>query len=258
MYNVAAFQIAESFNLKELKNFYNATVVFANRDELFYSNGNQQYLYIFKYGVVGFFNFPTLEISETLEAFSKFAINLLPEKLSEELLVEVKGSRNQVFFDRVVLSTLNQEFVQLIMLNLSQSVAMDFYEEISENILSDTKQHTNTLEARGKLDIGGLKLRQYIGKTLNIKNQIAENLYILDSPLVTWDNETLDKLDQDLKKMFDLNDRYSTVRERLEIVKENLELFKDMMQHRQSSTLEWIIIILILVEVFDLFITKLF
>jgi len=258
MYKVAAFQIAESFNLKELRNYYNATLLFGNRDELFYGNDEHQYLYIFKYGVVSFFNIPPLEISETLDAFSKFAVHPFEEKLSEEIQVESGGARNQVFFNKVVLGEMDKDSIQLIMLNLSQSVAMDFYEEISENILTDTKQHTNVLETKGKLDIGGQKLRRYIGKTLNIKNQIAENLYILDSPLVTWDNETLNKLDQDLKKMFDLSDRYETIRERLEIIRENLELFKDMMQHRQSSTLEWIIIILILVEVFDLFITKLF
>jgi required for meiotic nuclear division protein 1 len=43
----------------------------------------------------------------------------------------------------------------------------------------------------------------------------------------------------------------------LEIVKENLDLFKDLLQYRNSIVLEWIIIILILVEVINLFIEKL-
>ena len=61
-----------------------------------------------------------------------------------------------------------------------------------------------------------------------------------------------------LKQTFDLKDRYHVIHDRIEIIKENLELFKDIMDHRESSRLEWIIIILILVEVIDMFILKLF
>lgn len=40
-------------------------------------------------------------------------------------------------------------------------------------------------------------------------------------------------------------------------MKENLGLFKDLVQHRKSLTLEWIVIILILVEVLNLLFEKL-
>ena len=113
------------------------------------------------------------------------------------------------------------------------------------------------LEQHGKLDISGHKLKRFIGKVLNIKNKISENLYIFDSPEITWEIEELNKLNQDLKQVFDLKDRYRLIHDRIEIIKENLELFKDIMDHKESSRLEWIIIILIVIEVVDLFIAKL-
>jgi uncharacterized Rmd1/YagE family protein len=88
---------------------------------------------------------------------------------------------------------------------------------------------------------------------LKIKNQISENLCIFDSPDITWENEALNKLNASLKQTFDLKDRYRYIHERVGILKEDLELFKDIMDHRESSKLEWIIILLILVEVVDVF-----
>jgi uncharacterized Rmd1/YagE family protein len=83
-------------------------------------------------------------------------------------------------------------------------------------------------------------------------------LYIFDSPEETWEDENLNKLDIGLKKTFDLQARFRDIQEGLQIVKENLELFKDILQYRNSTVLEWIIIILILVEVLNLFIEKIF
>ena len=48
-----------------------------------------------------------------------------------------------------------------------------------------------------------------------------------------------------------------TIHEGLNIIKDNLELFRALMQHRNSNILEWIVIILILIEVLNLIIEKL-
>lgn len=63
----------------------------------------------------------------------------------------------------------------------------------------------------------------------------------------------MNQLNASLKQTFDLKDRYRYIHERTVILKEDLELFKDIMDHRESSKLEWIIIALILVEVVDVF-----
>jgi len=57
-----------------------------------------------------------------------------------------------------------------------------------------------------------------------------------------------------LKKTFDLQARFRTIQEGLGIVKENMELFKDLLQNRNSNTLEWVVIILILFEVINIFV----
>jgi len=59
-------------------------------------------------------------------------------------------------------------------------------------------------------------------------------------------------------KHFDLRIRFSEIEYTLRIIEDNLSVFREISNQRESSILEWIIIALILVEVFDLLITKLF
>jgi len=73
-----------------------------------------------------------------------------------------------------------------------------------------------------------------------------------------WEDENLNKIDLGLKRTFDLQERFRDIREGLEIIKENLELFKDLLQYRNSTLLEWIVIILVFLEVLDLLIDKIF
>ncbi|SHJ09105.1 RMD1 family protein [Aquimarina spongiae] len=252
-----AIQIADAISIRECRRNFEAELLFHDTDELFYEQFQGQFIYVFKYGVICFYNINKEKAKQICNEILSYAKNSDKEYISESINIAIGGTANTVSFGTVTLKKFDEEPLRLIMLNVSQSVALNNYANISEQTLEDTRLHTTYLEENGRLDINGKKLKKYIGRVLNIKNKISENLYIFDSPDVTWDDETLNKLDQDLKRVFDLKDRYRSIYDRLEMIKENLELFKDIMFHRESSKLEWIIIILILVEVIDLFIQKL-
>src|SRR5690606_1922934 len=117
---------------------------------------------------------------------------------------------------------------------------------------------THQLEKTGRLRISRNNMMRFLGRALNAQNEIAENIYIFDAPELVWDDEYLDKLHQGLIKHFDLRVRFSEVEYTLRTIESNLAVFREIINQPESSMLEVIIIILILVEVFDLFITKLF
>lgn len=258
MCTVFAYQVANTINIKSLKQQLSGQLLFQDSDELYYQIDEDKFIYFFHYGMVSFFNCSSNEIKQYFERIKPYCQDNLTEKIVEEIEVIVKSNAFQVTFNAVVLPEIDSEMIRLIMLNASQSVALNRYSDISEELLVETNEYTKYLENKGKLNISGIRLKQFIGKVLNIKNKISENLYIFDSPEITWENEQLNKLNLDLKRSFDLKDRYRLIHDRLEIIKENLELFKDIMDHKESSKLEWIIILLILVEVVDMFIAKVF
>jgi required for meiotic nuclear division protein 1 len=258
MYKVQSRQIAQQLSIREIRKNFTLQLLYSDSDELFYKISDTKFVYIFQFGIVSYFNLSEVKIKEIERQLNPFGRGTVRADLIETIDVSVKENTLKVLFDSVTIPQIKEEMVRLIMLHTSQSVALDRYTEITEHLLEEATKHTDSLERIGRLRISSSKLKKFIGRTLNIKNRISENLYIFDSPDDVWEDEQLEKLDRDLKITFDLKNRYRNIQDRITIIKENLELFKDIWNHKESSTLEWIIIILIVIEVIDLFVTKVF
>ena len=91
-----------------------------------------------------------------------------------------------------------------------------------------------------------------------MKNQIIENLHIFDSVPETWQSDNLNLIDIGMKEALNMEKRSEKIHEELTIIKEQLELFADLMHHGASMKLEWVVIVLVFIEVFDLIYQKLF
>jgi required for meiotic nuclear division protein 1 len=198
-----------------------------------------------------------LQQSEYLRFFKEYAVGPVTGDFKEELFVEVKADEAlSVHEDTLTIPSFSDEAIRVIMLNVGQSVTLDYYESLSFDILNSSKKFTDELEQLGKVSVSKKNLLKFIGRTLNVKHSIVDNLYVFDAPDIVWDNEYLAQLDSITKKLFDIRSRYLDVDYRLKIVQDNVTLFTDLLQHREDTRLEWIIIILILIEVFDLIVSK--
>jgi uncharacterized Rmd1/YagE family protein len=256
VYQISSYQVADFIDIKGLNQTIDGKLLYKDSSELFYEVRTNCYLYIFRHGNVSFFNYKPDEISPFFAFLNPYCKNFFSESFSDELLVHTGAAQNKIGHNEIEIENQNADVLRIIMLNVSQSVTLDYYSSQTEKLLEETNHYTQLLERRGSLALSGRRLKKFIGKTLLLKNRIAENLYIFDSPPETWENEQLDKLHIELKKSFDLQDRFRDVSEGLAIVKDNLELFKDILQYRNSSLLEWIVIILITIEVIHLFLGK--
>jgi len=255
---VISYQIADSIDLKGFCNEFKAPIHYSDPSELFYRIDSDQYLYVFKYGAVCCMNYTPEQIAGFLQLIAPFCKNHFEIPFTDEFLVETGGKEMKVGFNKIEITSATTDVLRLVMLNVTQSVALDYYEDQTTRLLSDTNHHTQMLENRGKLDISGKKLKQYIGRTLLLRNRIAENIYVFDSPPETWENEQLNRIDAELKRTFDLQVRVRTLHEGLNIIRDNLELFRALLQYRHGTMLEWIVILLILVEVLNMAMEKLF
>jgi uncharacterized Rmd1/YagE family protein len=180
-----------------------------------------------------------------------YTIEFVVLDLREEYTIKEDAGIQKMIIknDFVVVPEINSNVLRIVMLNTGQSVALEYYESLTDAQITSSKHYILELEKHGRLSISKTNLLKYIGKVLNVKNSIVDNLYILDDPNLVWDNEELDVLNRLLKSNFDINTRFKDLDYRLQIVEDNLRLFTDVLNVRESSRLEWTIIILIIIEI---------
>jgi uncharacterized Rmd1/YagE family protein len=256
---VFGLHVNSNINIEIIKKSLLFELVREEPNDLFYMTEAGGYIFIANYGSVVF-----VDVEQDKQTLILRSIhNLLEIKStsdfqSEKYTIEIDSKKQRrVLFNKIILTSYEVDKIYTIMFSIAQSIALGYYSSQSEHLLEETRVYTTQLETKGKVDLKGRQLIQYIGKALNLKNQIARNLYIFDTPQLMWEEQSLDQLHTALTRELDITLRYRYIQENLGIVQENLELFKDLSQHSHSAQLEWIIIILILIEVVDLFVTKL-
>lgn len=252
-----AFLASNQIDIKGIKAKFEAKPLADSSSELFYADGGR-YQYYCNYGVIVLSGYLQEEMKARIAALKPYLKDPAAMPLRDEFQIRVDPGKETSFeFAEAVVGRLTPQVVRVAMLNLAQSVALDYYHDVSENLLTEIKGFANQLERSGKLKASRNNMHRFLGKALNTQNDIAENIYIFDAPDLTWEDEYLDKLHRGLMKYFDLRVRFSEIEYTLRIIENNLTVFREIIHQRESNLLEFIIILLILVEVFDLIITKL-
>lgn len=250
-FQLEAIQVAEIINIKNLRldSIWKNTT-FSN-SEIFQQIDTNKFIYILDYGVVVFANISNIEQKEWLLKIKEYIENPINLKITEFYLIEINDSNQdiEVKNNSVCLKDFTNFSIKIIMLNVAQSVTLEYYEILTGNLISSSKEYILQLENKGKIKISKNNLLKYIGQVLNIKNSIVDNLYILDDPNLVWENEKLDILNKKLKSNFEIIPRFKDVDYRLTIVENNLKLFTEVLNVKESSRLEWIIVLLITFEI---------
>ncbi len=228
------------------KDFTDYKVVKREHSFLLYQIDENSYLYVKNYGSLVFINCSNSLIERIVSLINK-SKNV--SELPSENYTIYTGKPIDVDFEVIAVPELNLDTAHIIMLNLAQSVALMNYVAKTSRLHDNMLVYSKQLEQTGKIKLSKVQMRKFIGKTMNVKNDIAEDLFVFDMPEVAWNSKDLSTLDYKLKDELDVVNRYHGIKNSLDTIKENLDLFNDILQHRYSSMLEWIVIILIFIEI---------
>src|ERR1700733_13030266 len=127
MPQVVSYQIADSIDVRAFRTAFKEGIYHYDADELFYKMGEESFVYVFRYGVVCFLGYTEVEAQAFLERIAPFCRNVFELKLSEEFEVETNARENKFGYNKIEIMNPEIEVLRLIMLNVSQSVALDYY-----------------------------------------------------------------------------------------------------------------------------------
>ena len=191
------------------------------------------------------------EKKEILNALSLLNISLDSQNLiTQDYPIHINPQLDTLFEVTNEAITLREASIlnlNVIALAISQSVGLEHYEKRLNTLFLQSRRivesiHTFSISRRSHL-------MQFAKRLALTRHDMVSNLLLLDKPNILWDNEDAETLYIRLAFILELNDRHEIALSKLSQIKEDVMLVMDIINHKKSEFLEWIIIILIGVEI---------
>ena len=215
--------------------------------------GKRSDLFVFEYGVVIMWGFTQKEEAAFLEDLAKFE----SEKLAaEDIQVEefnyyiTKSYQPRIYNDFITLKDDSNYMLKLSISHaLAQSVKISLFEELVDNTIEDTQDIPQQIAHTGKVEMSRDEIMKSIGELFILRININLHGSVLDSPELMWAEPHLEPIYQATRGYLEINQRVELLNQRLEVISDLLQLLKEQLGHSHEENLEFIVIVLVGVEV---------
>ncbi|OGN02404.1 MAG: hypothetical protein A2655_01580 [Candidatus Yanofskybacteria bacterium RIFCSPHIGHO2_01_FULL_43_42] len=248
-YSLETVYIGEYIDLKRVQeNIKHYS--FLNRDHpLVVRLLKDQYAVLTKFGAVTFWNVPyrlRSQFFNELKPYVKAKKESYP--YDEDTKVIVGGEFDRVTFEKVSLSHLDVNHIKIISYVLSQSVALERYEDEIETSLSEIGAIVENLKTSGKAMLRERQVLKQIGRVLSVKQTVVAHLSLFDKPEEVWESPDLENLYNKLNAEYDLRDRFDVLDEKTNYLSDISQMLMNFLAEKRNAFLEIIIIILFIVD----------
>jgi uncharacterized Rmd1/YagE family protein len=153
---------------------------------------------------------------------------------------------------RLDIITLESEDVQVklaISYGLAQSIKLEAFEEEIKTAIKKNGYLPEEIASRGTISLSRRDIFKRMGEIFLARSSINLNLEYLDVPEFFWRNPSLEPFYVMSQKFLDIPGRVTALNQKLDVLQELLDILNSQLQHRYSSFLESIIILLIAIEI---------
>ncbi len=217
------------------------------------ASGNEaEQVYLYYFGGVVFLNCPGDVIARFLDGIPRYAESLKGQiqlPYQDEYRLEIDPEREPAITnDFAVMPHYNLAFLDIICFVIAKSVALERIEERIDVVFDEVEALIANL-GKGRLELPDRDMARLASSILSFKFTSIAHIMVLDKPDITWDNPEADSLYLTMARLFELNQRYQEIKHKSETLLDMTHVFTGLSHARRSARLEWIIIVLIAIEI---------
>jgi uncharacterized Rmd1/YagE family protein len=249
-----SFSTATSYPVKEVARVFRAKHRVSFFREIIYVNfgedeeGSETGAFVFGYGTVvmwGLSSDEEKEVLSTLKMYEEGSYDA-PER---EIMAYSYGNKGAVVDDCIILPSPNFNVKLAFSHGLAQSVKLFVFEGIVKKTIDTTRSIPEQLSRYGRIPLSKKEIQCKMGELFIERSSINLHFDVLDIPEYFWEHSELEPLYTLIATHLDLETRVEVLNRRLDVIHDLFEVLGNELNHQHASRLEWIIIILILIEV---------
>ncbi len=252
-----SFCTADSYDLLGLASFFKRKGYFTRlaRDVLHVTNLKRPGdIFFFNHGCFVCWGFKKHFEDKLLETVKEFSIHPLLHietdhffyRYGEETSLD---THERLRLDMITLDSEDSKIKLALSYGLAQSIKLEAFEEVIKEAIKKNSHLPEEIATRGVISLSRRAIFKRIGEIFIVRSSININIEYLDAPEFFWRNPSLEMYYIMTKKFLDIPSRVMALNQKLDVLQELLHILNSQVQHRHSSLLESIIILLIAVEI---------
>ncbi|KAI1285683.1 Required for meiotic nuclear division protein 1 -like protein [Halotydeus destructor] len=265
---VTAYSTAEEYNLESLsplvetvckryqlidlpEDIVEDAIHFRSRSE----SGTPSEAFVFREGSVVFWNVPEVEQESMLALFRQWSLNPYNHEMVKDEKETLDYSHDEQVDTRlrrgsISLNSKSSLLEQYAFSNaLSLSVKLAIWEMLLQDYVEGLEPFAKHMKECRKIGLTEGEVFQKTGQLFALRHDINLRSDLLDTPDFYWDRENLEKLFHQTCATLNIQKRVKVMNEKLNHCCDLMGLLNEHLKDKHHTRLEWMIIILIMVEV---------
>jgi len=255
-----SFCTAASYKLGALADFFRSHQYTAKlfRNVLYITkNGKEIDIFLFNHGCFVIWGSTKKQEEKLIIEIKPFTVEPL-EKIETDRFIYYIDKETRLFphqrfnVDVITLEESEIDNVQMklaISYGLAQSIKLEFYEESIQKTIQENSYIPRELAKYGRISLSRKAISKRIGEIFLTRSSVNLSSEYLDVPEYFWRYSNLEDFYVMTEKFLDIPKRVAALNLKLDVVHEILEMLNSQLQHRYSSILESVIILLIFIEI---------
>ncbi|GAB0174188.1 MAG: hypothetical protein HHAS10_00670 [Candidatus Altimarinota bacterium] len=246
---VTAIQLPKDTPLSQVEDVFKAKLVKSIDSSYSCQIVKGKNIFFYKFSVIVFTGYSDEEIAYYYEQLGGSQKNLESKSEQYEVVVNPYLTKEYVLDDTsITIKAESYERLEIIAFSLAHSVAMDYYEGRTEELLQKMNFYDD-LKKYNKIKLTDKEAMKLIAEILSNKHRLVSELYLFDKPDIIWDDIELERLYHALYAYFDIDDRFKSIEYKNNLMNDNITFLHDVIDTRKAHTLELIVVFLIAFEV---------